>query len=173
MLLSACPWALQFPSEISFRLEDLVPVVDSQQQQRAAEHIQSSPFLHNKIFLILTGESRTERSWSTECSWRTLLLGEKGWNIRTQHEQNTATVTPCDTAAATGWTKLPQNQNPKVSYTASWRDPSQRDLVLLPQPHHQLLCLTVFDYLTSNHTPLERAVLDHLAGTTVLSPSTT
>lgn len=31
----------------------------------------------------------------------------------------------------------------------------------------------VFDYLTFNHTHLERAILDHLAGTTMLSPTTT
>lgn len=64
------------PFRDSFYLEELVPVADSQ-QQRAAEHVLSSPLLHNKIFQILTGESRTE------CSWGTVLLGEKGWNTRT------------------------------------------------------------------------------------------
>lgn len=145
-------------------LEELVPVVDSQPWQRAAEHALSS-FLPNKIFIVLLGES------STEFAWRTVLLGEKGRNIRTYHDQNTAAVAHCDTAvAAASRTKLPQNQKPRASYTASrrgsfptWSCPTAP----IPSPASQPIC--GFAYPTTNHTALERAALNHPAGTATLS----
>lgn len=80
-------------------------------------------------------------------------------------------VAHCDTAAAAiSWTKIPQNQKPGASCTASrrgtfptWSCPTTP----IPSPASQPIC--GFAYPTTNHTALGRAALNHPAGTAMLS----